>query len=172
VSTVSSSVETNHKHYISWYVDVGFLRVDLLDGKDLRAMDRNGKSDPYAVFTLNGEKVSYLPLTARTCLESSFFQVFRSEIQKKTLNPVWKENFECQIPSRVAADFRVDLYDWDLNGKADKMGRCQIDLKSLEPFHQQMVTLPVYDIKTDQQHGTIRISLVFKPAFISKQRGQ
>jgi Ca2+-dependent lipid-binding protein len=34
-----------------------------------------GKSDPYAVFTLNGQKV------------------FKSQTKKKTLNPEWNENF-------------------------------------------------------------------------------
>ena len=40
-----------------------------------------GKSDPYAVFTLNGQKV------------------FKSATKKKTLNPEWNENFMVQIVS-------------------------------------------------------------------------
>jgi len=78
--------------------NMGTLRVDLLDGMDMPAMDRNGKSDPYCVFELNGAKV------------------FKSQTQKKTLTPVWNETFEVQIPSRVAADFRVRAFDWDLAG--------------------------------------------------------
>lgn len=46
-----------------------------------------------AVFTLNEEKVH------------------KSEVVKKTLSPTWNESFECQIPSRVAARFNVDIYD-------------------------------------------------------------
>lgn len=52
-----------------------------------------------AVFTLNGEKV------------------YKSEVVKKTLAPVWNENFECQVASRVAADFWVDIFDWDRVGE-------------------------------------------------------
>jgi hypothetical protein len=38
-----------------------------------------GKSDPFAAFTLNGEKV------------------FKSETQKKTLNPEWNEEFSVEV---------------------------------------------------------------------------
>lgn len=36
---------------------MGVLRVDVLNAKGLGAADRSGKSDPYVVFTLNGQKV-------------------------------------------------------------------------------------------------------------------
>ena len=39
----------------------------------------SGKSDPFAVFTLNGERV------------------FKSETRKKTLNPEWNEEFTIQV---------------------------------------------------------------------------
>lgn len=54
-------------------LDAGIMRVDLLSGSGLKAADRNGKSDPYVVFYLNGEKLPH-----------------KSTVQKKTLNPVWK----------------------------------------------------------------------------------
>lgn len=38
-----------------------------------------GKSDPYAVFTLNGQKV------------------FKSQTKKKTLNPDWGEAFNISV---------------------------------------------------------------------------
>jgi Ca2+-dependent lipid-binding protein len=46
---------------------------------DLPAADRNGKSDPYCRFVLNGE------------------EVHKSEVKKKTLNPKWGENFEVEV---------------------------------------------------------------------------
>lgn len=53
------------------------------------------QSDPYAVFTLNDEKV------------------FKSETKKKTLAPVWNEKFEVDVLSRVGADFEVEVFDWN-----------------------------------------------------------
>ncbi|KAH8928049.1 hypothetical protein BT69DRAFT_651519 [Atractiella rhizophila] len=132
--------------------NMGQLRVTLLDGKNLPAMDRNGKSDPYAVFTLNGEKV------------------FRSEVQKKTLNPVWKQTFDVEVPSRTAADFRVDIFDWDMVGESDKIGRCQINLAELEPFMKLDKTLPLINVKSNQPTGDIRISMVFKSALVARNR--
>lgn len=58
---------------------MGILRVDLLDGQEIRGVDRGGKSDPYAVFTLNDQKI------------------FKSQTKKKTLAPEWNENFTCQV---------------------------------------------------------------------------
>lgn len=37
--------------------NAGILHVEVMDGGELRAADRSGKSDPYAILTLNGEKV-------------------------------------------------------------------------------------------------------------------
>ena len=67
----------------------------MLNAKGLAAADRSGKSDPYVVFTLNGQKV------------------FKSETKKKTLSPVWNESFETLVPSRVAAKFNFEINDWD-----------------------------------------------------------
>lgn len=79
--------------------NTGTFRVDLLDGKGLPSADRNGKSDPYCVFELNGERV------------------YKSEICKKTLAPVWNEKFEMHVPSREKAEFLVEVYDWDRVGE-------------------------------------------------------
>ena len=79
--------------------NTGSIRVDLLDGKGLPSADRNGKSDPYCVFELNGERV------------------YKSEICKKTLAPVWNEKFEMHVPSREKAEFLVEVYDWDRVGE-------------------------------------------------------
>jgi Ca2+-dependent lipid-binding protein len=58
---------------------MGRLRVELLDGNEIRGVDRGGKSDPYAVFSLNGQKV------------------YKSGTKKKTLAPEWNEVFECDV---------------------------------------------------------------------------
>lgn len=67
--------------------NMGKLRVDVLDASDLPAADRNGYSDPYCKFELNGR------------------EIFKTKTQKKTLHPAWNEFFEVDVASRVAADF-------------------------------------------------------------------
>ncbi|KAF7320046.1 hypothetical protein MKEN_00788800 [Mycena kentingensis (nom. inval.)] len=128
----------------------GMLRVDLLDAKDLRSADRSGKSDPYAVFTLNGVKV------------------FKSQTVKKTLSPVWNENCMVSVPSRVGADFSIEVFDWDQIGTSDTLGTAQINLADLEPFEAVERTLNIATSKGPQGH--VRIRLMFQPEIIAKSR--
>lgn len=62
---------------------MGMLTVFVDGAKGLKAADRNGYSDPYAQFTLNGLKV------------------FKSDVKKKTLNPTWNEKFDVEVVRRI-----------------------------------------------------------------------
>lgn len=56
--------------------------VPRIFGNSLSDIIVTGKSDPFAVFSLNSQKV------------------FKSQTKKKTLNPDWNENFVASIVSR------------------------------------------------------------------------
>ena len=125
----------------------GNLRVDVLDATDLPAADRNGKSDPYCKFMLNSK------------------EVFKTQVQQKTLHPAWNEFFEVSIRSRTAANFSVDVYDWDRAASDDFLGRAAINLDVLEPFDSQEMTL-----KLDGKSGVIRLKMLFKPDYVTRSR--
>jgi hypothetical protein len=125
----------------------GTLRVDVLDAADLPAADRNGFSDPYCKFMLNDK------------------EVYKTKTQKKTLHPAWNEYFEVPVRSRTAADFVVNVYDWDFGDKADFLGKSSINLEILEPFQQQEVTLAL-----DGKSGAIRLRMLFKPDYVMRSR--
>ncbi|RMZ68452.1 membrane bound c2 domain [Pyrenophora seminiperda CCB06] len=125
----------------------GTLRVDVLDAADLPAADRNGFSDPYCKFMLNDR------------------EVYKTKTQKKTLHPAWNEYFEVPVRSRTAADFVVNVYDWDFGDKADFLGKSSINLEILEPFQQQEVTLAL-----DGKSGAIRLRMLFKPDYVVRSR--
>ncbi|TPX21172.1 hypothetical protein DIZ76_015126 [Coccidioides immitis] len=127
--------------------NMGNLRVDVLDAADLPSADRNGFSDPYCKFKLNGK------------------DVFKTKVQKKTLHPAWNEWFECSIPSRIAADFKVDVYDWDFGEKSDFLGGASIALDQLDPFRSQEVSIPL-----DGKSGAIRLKLLFKSDYVVRSR--
>lgn len=131
--------------------NMGILRVDVIDAKALHGADRSGKSDPYVVFTLNGMKV------------------FKSETKRKTLNPVWNESFETMVPSRVAAKFAFEIFDWDRVGTATRLGGNTIDLSILEPFEATEVSLPVITEKRGEK-GTFTFRLLFTPEIIARVR--
>lgn len=125
----------------------GNLRVEVLDAADLPAADRNGYSDPYCKFNLNGK------------------DVFKTKVQKKTLHPAWNEFFEVPIRSRTAAKFELTVFDWDFGDKADLLGKAFINLDVLEPFRKQEIALGL-----DGKSGTVRLSMLFKPDYVTRTR--
>lgn len=129
----------------------GTFRVDLLAGKDLRSADRTGKSDPFAVFTLNGRKV------------------FTSQTKKKNLNPDWSETFEVHVPSREAADFSVEVFDWNQLEQSKSLGHGTINLRDIEPFEvaEQIIEL---SLEKHGAKGQVAIRLLFQPEIIVKSR--
>ncbi|KAM7205812.1 tricalbin-3 [Naviculisporaceae sp. PSN 640] len=127
--------------------NMGNLRVDVLDAKDLPSADSNGKSDPYVKFEFNG------------------VEVFKSKTVKKTLSPVWNEFFEVAVPSRTAAKFRASVYDWDFADKPDFLGGADINLAQLEPFRAMEMPLTL-----DGKSGTLRLRLLFRPDYVTRTR--
>ncbi|SNX87597.1 related to TCB3 - protein localized to membranes, bud-enriched [Melanopsichium pennsylvanicum] len=129
----------------------GYLRVDLINARNLRAADRGNRSDPYFAFVLNGERMA------------------KSKVVKKTLNPDFNENLgEFKVPSRVAAEAIFEAYDWDQVGTPDKLGQAQVDLSVLEPFEPFEKTYPVTGKgATDTSEVTLRF--VFKPDFVTNR---
>ncbi|KAG8919579.1 hypothetical protein FRC01_001220, partial [Tulasnella sp. 417] len=131
--------------------NMGVLRVDLVNGKDIRGADRSGKSDPFVVFTLNGQKV------------------FKSETKKKTLAPEWNEPFSVQVPSRVAADFALEVFDWNQIEQAKSLGVGRIELADIEPFQSMERVIPIISPKHGEK-GEILLRLLFTPEIIAKAR--
>ena len=136
--------------------NMGTLRVDVLDAADLPAADRNGYSDPYCKFELNGK------------------DIYKTKTQKKTLHPAWNEYFETPVPSRTAARFKVRVMDWDFGDKADFLGDADINLEQLEPMQAKEITLALNgDPKKEGGVGTagaIRLRLLFKASYVTRSR--
>jgi len=127
--------------------NMGNLRVDVLDAQDLPSADSNGKSDPYAKFELNGQ------------------EIFKTKVQKKTLNPSWNEVFNVPIPSRTAAKFKATVWDWDFADKPDFLGGADINLEQLDPFRGQE-----FKYALDGKSGVIRLRMLFTPDYVTRTR--
>ncbi|KAK3942201.1 tricalbin-3 [Diplogelasinospora grovesii] len=127
--------------------NMGNLRVDVLDAQDLPSADANGKSDPYVKFELNGH------------------EVFKTKVQKKTLQPAWNEFFEVPVPSRTAAKFKATVWDWDFADKPDFLGSTDVNLDQLEPFKAQEMRFIL-----DGKSGTLRLRLLFRPDYVTRTR--
>jgi Ca2+-dependent lipid-binding protein len=127
--------------------NMGNLKVEVLDGANLPAADRNGYSDPYCKFFLNGK------------------EIHKTEKKDKTLSPVWNETFDIAVRSRTAAKFEVQVFDWDMGSSDDFLGKGSIDLTPIEPYQRKEVNIPL-----DGKSGTIRLRLLFAPDWISRTR--
>lgn len=128
--------------------NMGTLRVEVLDAADLPAADRNGLSDPYCIFSLNGT------------------EIFKTKTQKKTLHPAWNEYFERPIKSRTTADFKVTVMDRDHGpGDDDLLGEAAINLDLLEPFRPSELVL-----RLDGKSGVLRLKAIFKPDYVTRSR--
>ncbi|KAM4054804.1 C2 domain-containing protein [Hirsutella rhossiliensis] len=125
--------------------NMGKLRVDVLDATDLPSADRNGKSDPYCKFELNGH------------------EVYKTKVVKKTLSPAWNEFFEVNVPSRTAANFIVNVYDYDFADKPDFLGSAIINLESLDPFKPSESRYLL-----DGKSGSVRIRMLFRPDYVTR----
>ncbi|KAI0274871.1 tricalbin [Gloeopeniophorella convolvens] len=129
----------------------GSLRVSLLSGHDIHGIDRGGKSDPFAVFTLNGDRV------------------YKSQTKKKTVTPEWFEDFIVSVSSRVGADFQIEVFDWNQIEQAKSLGSAKISLEDIEPFVAVDRVIPLSSDKRGSK-GEIKISMVFQPGIIVKSR--
>eukprot|EP01130_Rhizamoeba_saxonica_P008423 TRINITY_DN3409_c0_g1_i1.p1 TRINITY_DN3409_c0_g1~~TRINITY_DN3409_c0_g1_i1.p1 ORF type:complete len:500 (-),score=121.85 TRINITY_DN3409_c0_g1_i1:40-1539(-) len=90
------------------------LCVSVLQGKSLRAMDPNGKSDPYCIVKL-GE------------------QSKKTRVKKKTLNPVWNSELSIVVPNEIPESTTIDFvcYDWDRVGSDDYLGELHITVAEM-----------------------------------------
>jgi hypothetical protein len=127
--------------------NMGNLRVDVLDAQELPSADSNGKSDPYVKFELNG------------------VDIFKTKVQKKTLNPAWNEYFEVPVTSRTAAKLIATVWDYDFADKPDRLGATFVNLEQLDPFKAQEIKLML-----DGKSGMLRLRLLFRPDYVTRTR--
>ena len=78
------------------------IQIRLIGGFDLEAADANGLSDPYCLV----EHVD--PQVFR-------FDKIKTKVVKKTLSPVWNENFDLGNVKLTTGKvlFKVTVMDWD-----------------------------------------------------------
>lgn len=83
-----------------------------------------GKSDPFFV----------IKSQARTSGGRSWAPVYRSEVAKNDLNPMWKD-FSIPVGTLCAGDvnrpIQIEVYDWQKSGKHRQMGKFQTNLDGL-----------------------------------------
>ncbi|KAM4875333.1 multiple C2 and transmembrane domain-containing protein 1 isoform 5-T5 [Thomomys bottae] len=107
--TQSLRLSDQHRKSQLWR---GIVSITLIEGRDLKAMDSNGLSDPYVKFRLGHQK-------------------YKSKIMPKTLNPQWREQFDFHLYEERGGIIDITAWDKDAGKRDDFIGRCQVDLSSL-----------------------------------------
>ena len=93
----------------------GLLRIKLQRAADLKAADRNGKSDPYVKVRAGGQEK-------------------KTNIRYATLEPVWNQSIDLYgaLPDFLASGLTLTLKDWDRFGSHDALGEVMTPLQFLD----------------------------------------
>ena len=118
------------------------LNLDVISADNIPSHDRNGKSDPFVVVKVDGEKV------------------YKSETIKKTLSPVWNEKARVPIPSRSRCKVAVAIYDWDRAGSNDLLAETVLSTTEFTPDHTHDLNLNL------NPQGTIKLKAKFAPQYL------
>ncbi|KAM6289450.1 multiple C2 and transmembrane domain-containing protein 1 [Aegotheles albertisi] len=102
----------------------GIVSITLIEGRELKAMDANGLSDPYVKFRLGHQK-------------------YKSKIMPKTLNPQWREQFDFHLYEERGGIIDITVWDKDAGKKDDFIGRCQVDLSTLSKEQTHKLKMPL-----------------------------
>ncbi|KAK3821884.1 MAG: C2 domain-containing protein [Benniella sp.] len=129
--------------------NMGNLNVTLVRATNLPAADRSGASDPYFVFRANGK------------------EVFKSEVVKKELNPVYNESFVVPINSRVEDELTFEIFDWNQIGTAKSLGTGTVDLRNIQLVLPNEFKIP---IQSKYNTGEVQVRLRFMPEFLSSNK--
>jgi len=90
----------------------GNIKLVIHGASNLAKKDVGGKSDPYTV-------VKYET------------QEFKTKVCKKTLEPVWDEEFEIAVNKNGDNQIAIELFDKDKLGKDETLGKTTIDVRRI-----------------------------------------
>ena len=138
------------------------LRVKVISGEKLSAMDANGKSDPYAILRFEGTPKPFgksdkdFGKKSKTKGTKNKPKHLQTNVQKKTLNPNWNQTFDMVLPDlpQPTDILTVELYDYDVVGAHDYMGSAHVEMANLQAGVERVGTYKVFTKK-----GTVKIGL-------------
>ena len=104
----------------------GMVHVLVVQARGVMAMDGGTSSDPYCKITLGKEKV-------------------KTKTLNNTLNPKWREAFDLNWYEELDDFIDIAMFDHDVGGKDDRMGRVEIDLRDLTREVSHTLWRPIKD---------------------------
>ncbi|KAL6627086.1 hypothetical protein ACP70R_030812 [Stipagrostis hirtigluma subsp. patula] len=117
---------------------IAYVKLEILEGTDMKPSDINGLADPYVKGRLGPFK-------------------FQTQIQRKTLSPKWFEEFKIPITSWEAANELVmEVRDKDPMFD-DSLGACTIDVNELRGGQRHDKWISLKNVKKGRIHLAITV---------------
>ncbi|KFB36651.1 AGAP007646-PA-like protein [Anopheles sinensis] len=121
------------------------LRVHLISGHGLVAMDKSGTSDPYVKFKVGGRLL------------------YKSKTVHKDLNPLWDETFVVPVEDPFQPII-IKVFDYDWGLQDDFMGSAKLYLTSLELNRAEDLTIKLEDAqRASKDLGEIKLTVTLWP---------
>ncbi|XP_062178719.1 C2 domain-containing protein At1g53590-like isoform X2 [Phragmites australis] len=136
VEKFASTPSENNWFSIEERPPIAYVKLEILEGTDMKSSDINGLADPYVKGRLGPFK-------------------FQTQIQRKTLSPKWFEEFKIPITSWEASNELVmEVRDKDPMFD-DSLGACTIDVHELRGGQRHDKWISLKNVKK----GRIRLSV-------------
>ncbi|KAG6526558.1 hypothetical protein ZIOFF_016549 [Zingiber officinale] len=117
---------------------IGYVKLEMLEGADMKPADLNGLSDPYVKGKLGPYK-------------------FQTKIQRKTLSPKWQEEFKIPISSWESQNLlSLQVRDKDTIFD-DMLGNCSVSINELRGGQRHDMWLALQNIKMGRIHLAITV---------------
>ncbi|KAJ9084196.1 Tricalbin-2 [Entomophthora muscae] len=123
----------------------GRLEVDIVRAVNLIGVDSSGTSDPFIKARLNGTRV------------------FKSQVIKKNLNPVFNERFSVPILDINDSYLMLEVFDWNKINASEKLGKVTIPLSSLNMTSSVDKLYPL----DGSSRGELQVKLAYSSAVLS-----
>ncbi|KAF8649516.1 hypothetical protein HU200_064271 [Digitaria exilis] len=148
VEKIASTPSENNWFSIEERPPIAYVKLEILEGTDMKPSDINGLADPYVKARLGPFK-------------------FQTQIQRKTLSPKWFEEFKIPITSWEASNELVmEVRDKDPMFD-DSLGECTIDLHELRGGQRHDKWISLNNVKKGRIHLAITVEDVSEDKNVS-----
>ncbi|CAI4050025.1 hypothetical protein SKDZ_14G2350 [Saccharomyces kudriavzevii ZP591] len=127
----------------------GDLKITAKGAEDLIGVNKNGYSDPYVEFFLNEKGTS---------------PIFKTAVQKKTLNPSWNESKTIEISNRVNDYLTINIKDYESTNSNRSIGKAIVPLSTIDPEDDSTFDIPLVGPK-GEDGGVLHLEFEFEPRY-------
>lgn len=142
-SSARKKIGTSAATQIHTQPSLCFLRVKVLEARDLIAADFGGTSDPYAVVRVEDPRSKKY--------DFDLDKNHRTKVNRRTLRPTWNKEFlmAAMLPIIDKQALVIQVFDHDKYSMDDYLGQISIPLKTLQAYQEQHPK----EAATSHQHG-------------------